>query len=340
MQKTFCGENILKSIIVLLSLLSFSSEVGAASQTLQKVQDIPLPGRATRFDYQSFDSETGRLYFAHMGDGELVVFDSNKRETISQIANFPSITGVLVIPELNCVYASVPGSHEVIAIDSKTLKIVAKIPAGKFPDGLAYVPEVHKLFVSDESGKKELVIDTETNKLIKTIEMEGEVGNTQYDSGSHFILANVQTKNELVEIDPKTEQVVGRHKLDGADGPHGLLINAPKRLGFVACEGNSKLLVIDLETFRVIQSFSTGDGPDVLAFDPELNRLYVATESDVVSIFQLKEKTLEKLEDLRVGPNAHTVSVNPKNHELYFPLKNVDGHPVLRVMKAYSDSLN
>jgi hypothetical protein len=33
-----------------------------------------------------------------------------------------------------------------------------------------------------------------------------------------------------------------------------------------------------------------------------------------------------------VGPNAHTVAVDPVSHRVYFPLANVGGHPVLRVM--------
>ena len=101
-------------------------------------------------------------------------------------------------------------------------------------------------YVSDESGGKETIIDAQTNRRIATIDMGGEVGNTKYDSGSHLIFANLQTKNELVAIDPKKDQIVGRHVLKGGSGPHGLLIDASKRLAFAACEGDSKLLVIDL----------------------------------------------------------------------------------------------
>ena len=33
---------------------------------LRKVADIPLPGKAVRFDYPSLDASHGRLYIAHM----------------------------------------------------------------------------------------------------------------------------------------------------------------------------------------------------------------------------------------------------------------------------------
>jgi len=35
-------------------------------------------------------------------------------------------------------------------------------------------------------------------------------------------------------------------------------------------------------------------------------------------------------------PHAHTVFVDPETHLVYFPLENVNGHPVLRIMEVAS----
>ncbi|HKS91091.1 MAG TPA: hypothetical protein VJQ83_04110, partial [Tepidiformaceae bacterium] len=148
------------------------------------------------------------------------------------------------------------------------------------------------------------------------------------------IFVNVQTLNQLVEIDPTTDTIVGRHSLPGADGNHGLLIEPAQRLAIIACEGNNKLLIVDMESMRVIGSDSLGDGPDVLAFDEALHRLYVASESGVVSVFREDGKKLTKVGEGLLERNAHTVAVNPQTHEVYFPLANVDRRPVMRVMEA------
>jgi len=126
---------------------------------------------------------------------------------------------------------------------------------------------------------------------------------------------------------------VARHALAGGKSPHGLHIVAPARLAFAACEGDAKLLVIDMETWKMTQVLDTGGEPDVLAFDDALGVLYVATESEIVSVFHLEGKSLEKRGDARVGRDAHSVAVDPATHEVYFPLKNVDGRPLLRIMK-------
>ena len=129
-----------------------------ASTLMKTVADVPLPGGTSRFDYQSFDPRTGRLYLSHMGDGHLVVFDTKTSRVVGDLPGFATVTGVRFVPESKRVYASAAGSHEVVALDTNTLKIIARIPGGQFPDGLAYAPDEQKLFVSDEAGGAETVI--------------------------------------------------------------------------------------------------------------------------------------------------------------------------------------
>ena len=177
------------------------------------------------------------------------------------------------------------------------------------------------------------MIDVTANKPVSTISLGGEVGNTQYDPVSKHIFVNVQTAKELIEIDPRTNTIVARHALPGADHNHGLLIEPKERLAIIACEGNNKLLVVDMESMRVIASDSLGESPDVLAFDDVLRRLYVASESGVISVFEEQGKKLTKLGEGLVARNAHSVAVDAETHRAYFPLQNVNGHPVLRVME-------
>jgi DNA-binding beta-propeller fold protein YncE len=311
-----------------------ADELSSGGLPLRHVADVVLPGRPTRFDYESYDPTRQLLFIAHLGDGELIVFDTASSRVAGRIPGVSSVHGVLVIPELHRVYASATGTNEIVAIDETTLKIVARTPGGHYPDGMAYAPESHKLYVSDETGETETVIDVQRNQRVATIALGGEVGNTQYDSLSHHIFVNVQTRSELVEIDPAVDRIVGRFPLAGARGNHGLLIDPPDRLAFIACEGNDKLLVFDMGSKRVMQSFRVGGDPDVLAFDTVSRTLYVAGEAGIVSMFAVNRASIQKIGEGRLGPNAHVVAVDPATHRAYFPLKNLGGQPVLRVMEA------
>lgn len=309
-----------------------AAESGLTHLPLQRVADVPLPGRPSRFDYETGDPERHLLFIAHLGDGEIVVFDTRDTSVIATIPGVAAVHGVLVVPELSRLFASATGTNEIVALDEKTLKIVARMPGGVYPDGMAYAPDAHKLYISDEAGKTETVIDVSTNRRVKTITLGGEAGNTQYDPVSRHIFVNVQTRRQLIEIDPSTDTIVARIDLPNADGNHGLLIVPLSRLAFIACEGNSRLLVLDMHTRRVSQSFDVGRDPDVLAFDASANTVYVAGEAGVVSVFKIDEAHVTKVGEGPLGPNAHVVYVDAVTHRSYFPLKDVGGHPLLRVM--------
>jgi YVTN family beta-propeller protein len=299
---------------------------------LKKVADVPLPGAAIRFDYQSLDTRQGRLYIAHMNANQLVVFDTKKREVVANLDGFPSVHGVWAIPELGRVYASATGEHRVAVVDMATLKTIARVGPINYPDGIAYAPDAERVFVSDEHGDTEAVIDTKTNTLVTSIPLGGGAGNTVYDSGSGHILVAVHEKNEIVSIDPKTATIIGRYAVTGIESPHGIALDVAERLAFVAGEENQKLAVIDLTTMKVLATHSVGKDPDVLAFDPGLKRLYVSAESGNVTVFREQGKTLVS-EGGFFMPHAHTVCVDPNTHLVYFPLQDVDGHPVLRIME-------
>lgn len=316
-----------------LALAAFLTALqGLSAELLKKVADIPLPGGATRFDYASIDAAAGRLYFSHMGDGKLMVFDIRAEKLVTNLPGFPTMTGVLVVPSLKRVYSSVTKNHEVAVVDTETLAIVKRIPDGKFPDGLAFSPETKKLYVSDESGGVDTVIDTTTNEKLRSIPLGGEAGNTQYDPTSHLIYVAVQTRNQLVAIDPQTDKITARYDLKKGNHPHGFFIDAPRNRAYISCQGDNKLIVFDLDSRQEEDVFPVEPDPDVLAFDTELHLLYVACESGGVSIFKADGGKLTKLGDADVGPNSHTVAVDSKSHKAYFPIKNLNGTPVLRIM--------
>src|SRR5437867_8853489 len=203
-----------------------------ADPPLRVVADVPLPGSATRFDYQSLESASGRLFISHMGAGQLVVFDVRAGRVISNLDGFPTVTGVLAVPAEHRAYASATGDHAVVVVNDSTLQIVARVAGPRFPDGIAYAPDARRVFVSDESGRQDFVIDATSNSVVARIELDGEAGNTQYDPGSRCVIVAVQTANQPAVIDPATATIVRRITFDNAVRyPHGFYIDAPHQIG-------------------------------------------------------------------------------------------------------------
>jgi DNA-binding beta-propeller fold protein YncE len=287
-----------------------------------------------------------------MGAGQLLVFDLAQNKLIAQLDGFPKVTGVLVVPELHKVYASVPGAgmmsslfvglgmaglssgRGAIAVrDTQGLRELARLPAGVFPDGIAYDPKERRIFVSDELGAGVTVIDADTNKPVTRIATGGEAGNVRYDPASARVYVPDQSHNTLVTIDPKEGAVVAKPALAGCDHPHGLAIAPEGKFGYVACDGNDRLLTVDLASGHVLSDLAVAHDPDVLAVDGSINRLYVASESGNLSTFDLAAPEAPvSLGDVFVADGAHSLAVDPGSHRLYFGLADFGGRATLHVL--------
>ena len=316
-----------------------------------KVADIPIGAKTSRFDYESLDSTTGRLFIAKMGSARLLVFDTKTLKKVTELNDFPKVTGVLAVPALHKVYASVPGagigaslsvalgmaglskgSGALAVLDSDTLKEIARLPAGVFPDGIAYDPADGLIFVSDELGGAVTMVGADNNKPLARIDAGGEVGNVQYDPVTGKIFAPIQSHNQLAEFDPKTRKRIAHYALAGCRHPHGLRIAHGAAIGYVACDENDRLLVVNLMTHTVIGNFPLGHDPDVLA-DDGASRLYVASESGTLSAFDTTDPAKPRnLGDVFVGNNAHSVAVDPADGRLFLPLRNLNGKAIMRVL--------
>src|SRR5439155_1184851 len=191
-------------LTVLLSGLLFPAICLAVSAPFTKLFSLAgeysLGASVNRTDYESIDADARRVYIAKMGGGQLLVFDLERNRLVAQLDGFPKITGVLAVPEIHRIYASIPGAGVVSSLfvglgmaglsegrgtiavlDSQTLKEIARLPGGVFPDGIAYDPKDHRVFVSDELGSALVVIDAVTNAPQGRIAANGEVGNVRYD---------------------------------------------------------------------------------------------------------------------------------------------------------------
>lgn len=329
----------MKQLLLTMTILCFCSPRIVGAQTgraavpcLRTVADIRLPGNPTRFDYQSIDPARSLLFIAHLGDNAVTVFDLKSHRVLKNITGIPSPHGILAVPELGQVFVSATGVNELYAIDEKSLTIVGKVKAGYFPDGIGYAPSTERIFVSDEFGKTISVIDAGSLRPVRTIQIGGRVGNTHYDPASNLVYTANESANELIEINPSTLEITGRIMLPGCRGAHGFVIGDKPHFAYVTGEDNSSLVVVDIAQKKVIQSFSVGSGPDVLAIDAGLNLLYVASESGIISLFKIGTNGLSRLCEWKLWAHAHTVSVDQATHMVYFPLQDFNDVPTLKIM--------
>ena len=327
---------VFRALPFVLVLLVAGSPPTESPLPLDHVADVALPGRASRFDYQAVDDASRRLYIAHLGDSSLLVFDLDAQRVAAEIPGLPNVHGVVAAPERHLVFATATGEKTLAFIDDTTWSVRSRVHAGEYPNGLAYDPGSDRVFVSNNRGIGVGIVDVKTARALPGIDVGGGAGNTQYDAGSGHVLATVHGHPYLAEIHPAASRVVSRIVLRDVSSCHGLFVASELRLAFAACRGDTPLLIaVDLRDRRQLVTLPLPAEIDVLAFDPGLRRLYAASETGTVVVFAVAaDQTVTQVGRGFVGPNAHSVAVDPSTHRVYFPIANLGGRPVLRIMEA------
>jgi DNA-binding beta-propeller fold protein YncE len=302
-----------------------SASSAAGSPGLRIVARILLPGGNSRLDYASLDSRRGLLFVAHLGASEVVEINIRTGRVVRTIGGLSQVHGVLVVPALHHVYATATGANMVVRIDEDTGRVIGRTATGAYPDGLAYDPANGTIWTTNESGGSETIIDAATGAARGMVHLGGEAGNVAYAPASGYMLVDVQSRNQLAVIDPATRSVIRRVPLPGCEDDHGLALDSPARLAFIACDINSALLTVDMTSWRVTGTTVVGVEPDVLAFDGHAGRLYVAAESGWITVLQRHGDRLRAIYSNYLANDAHAVAVDPATGRSYFPVLGASG---------------
>jgi len=314
---------------------------GVAGAPLRKIAEFELPGPpGKRFDYLAIDEDDNYLLSAHLGAGLLHVIDLRTNAVVKTVRDVPGVEGVAYIAEGRKVYTANWGENKIGVIDVAHMTVVKRLPTEAKPDGIAYAAPFHKAYVSNERAKAESIIDVRTDTIVKVLRFDSETGVPQYDRVARKVYVNLQDQNIFAVIDPATDTVVGRYPVQGCRGNHGMAIDPEHHRAFLACEGNDTLTVFDLDTHRAIAHFPMAKGADVVMFDRDLGRVYVACSRGAISVFQMDDPThFRKLQDFTVEPKVHSLAVDPQTHRVYAPAEQEKGRPVAKmfVFEAVTD---
>ena len=319
---------------------------GALGQTLKEVAKFDLPGPGgKRFDYLTIDEDDHYLISAHLAADQTYVIDLATSKVVATVTDTPGAEGVEYVPELKKFYTSNAHDNTIGVVDMKQMKVINKLKTESKPDGSTYAAPFHKLYVSDERGKAEAIVDVNKDEIVKTLHFDSETGMPQYDPVTRKVYVNLQDQNIFAVIDPATDEVVGRYSVGKCKGNHGMALDAEHHRAFLSCEGNELMTVFDLDKSAPIAFLPLARGPDVIKFDPGLQRIYVACYSGAISVLHQDDAVrrcaneerspfehYRKLEDFRVQHAVHTVAVDLKTHRLYTPEQEELGKPVARMV--------
>jgi YVTN family beta-propeller protein len=230
----------------------------------------------------------------------------------------PAAHGVVIDPVSGMAFVTRSEANTVDIFDPSAMRLITRIPVADDPDGIFYISANRTIYVASGDGKTATLIDPATQKVSATIPLDGKPEFGVFDSQTNLFYQNLEDTSSLAAVDLSKRAVTTRWPLQDCVHPTGMALDEQSRQLFIGCSGNSRLAVFDLQQHRVVTSIPIGGGPDSVAYDAQLHRIYVTGRSGVLCVVDRDSNgafaTLDKI-SLHYG--AHTLAVDPTSHRLY-----------------------
>jgi DNA-binding beta-propeller fold protein YncE len=216
--------------------------------------------------------------------------------------------------------------------DPKSLRLLGSIPVADDADAILYVPSAKLVYVANGETKLATLIDPVKRTIVGAIQLPGKPEFPALDPQTGLLYQNLEDINSIAAIDLGKRSVVGQWSLAPCKGPSGMAIDFAQRRLFTVCSGNAELVVFDLETHRVITSLKIGGGPDSVAFDPMLHRIYSAGKAGRLTVIrQDGPDAYRVLDEIHTHYGAHTLALDPISHKVFVGYASLLVHPRIAV---------
>lgn len=141
------------------------------------------------------------------------------------------------------------------------------IPVGAGPEGLALTPDGRELWTAHSGDGGVSIIDVAARKVTRTFDLRTRRSNRlTFTRDGKFALISDLDGGELVVVDARTRAVARRVQLGAM--PAGILVPPDGERAYVALTGANRAVALDVRTLNVVQTISTGRGPDGMAWAP------------------------------------------------------------------------
>jgi DNA-binding beta-propeller fold protein YncE len=205
----------------------------------------------------------------------------------------------------------------VTVFDTKTLKTLGKVKANGRPDIIYFEPVSRRVFTFNHGTNDTTAIDPDEMKVVGTLAMGGVPELAVSDANGH-VFVNLEDKSEIVEFDARSLKVLNRFPLAPGEEPTGLAFDREHRRLFSTC-ANRKLVVMDADSGKVVQTLEIGPGPDGCIFDAERGLIICPGGGNgTLTIIRARSQgEYEVAGTIKTQVSAKTIAMDPKTHRLY-----------------------
>jgi DNA-binding beta-propeller fold protein YncE len=310
--------------VVLTLVAIFVSKIGAQQKSvdyvnrqapmvhmsglLRLVETIPLPTQGY-MDHLTYDLKNQHLFLSAENNNKIVVIDMKAGKVIQETKVSGNPRKPFFDPASNELWVDL-GDNTVVALDGTTFEVVKTIELtggrnapSRDPDngafdaarGLYYVA-VRTRTEGSKEGSIE-IIDTKAAKLIGSIKMNGqEPAGIVLDPVANRLYAGmgdiVNGESVVKVVDTEKRTIIAEWSTAGGPQPHVAGLDAAhhrlfmgSRLGGGHNVEPGKLVIINTDTGKVIETLDAVGGGDEIFYDAPTKRLYFSGSTGTLAVF-------------------------------------------------------
>jgi serine/threonine protein kinase, bacterial len=286
--------------------------------TLTRIGTIAIPPGAKRgFDHADVHAAARRMYVAHTGADRVEVLDCDRQRFLRSIPDLPGVAGVLVDEDHDLLFTSDRAAARVSIFRCSDEQLLGRVTVGAHPNGLAYDRRRRRLHVFNlgeplGSDCTASVVDLASLTVVAELPLPGRPRWAVYDAARDLVYANISDPPQVLLIDAQAIAVADAFEVP-CPGPHGLALDSDQL--FCAADGRA-LVVFDRITGEVVAQLRLPGAPDVLMYDRDLERLYVAV-AEPGSISSFDTGRLRHVETVTTERGAKTTGWDPRARRLF-----------------------
>jgi YVTN family beta-propeller protein len=288
-------------------------------------------GGTGSYDYVRLDPEVRRLFVSHQTRVEIIDADTGRAE--GSITGLRGVHGIALAKDLKRGFISNGLDGTVTVFDLATLKVLDTIhTTGSKPDAIEYDPATQLVFVSNGHSNNATIIDPRTDAIVRMIALAGNPESIAFDGRGH-VLVNLESHNSIAQVDLTTGSVLADWPFSPGEGPTGLAIDRQSRRLFASCGGNQRLVVLDVDTGKVVAVLPIGDDSDGTAFAPATRRIFSSNRDGTLTVIQEDDADhFRILANVPTQFGAKTLAVDDDKDRIYLPVAKFspgadDDHP-------------
>ncbi|HDQ99582.1 MAG TPA: hypothetical protein ENN51_04775 [candidate division WOR-3 bacterium] len=233
--------------------------------------------------YMAYSRTSDKVYIGHshtfQSKSKVTVIDGSTDEVLGVISlPHASFGPLLWYPDSNWVFRG--GSREIEVIDCATDAVIASIPGVVWPARLLYNSINNTIYCTDAGSNELVLIDPAARQVRKRLAVDAEPERMAWDSVGNRILVGSTWGGAVDVIDCDRDSVIATIETPGSGWVHSLVWNYLNSKLYVTELIHYMIHIVDGVSLEVKYSIPmpAGQMPSNMAWDPVMNRTYVASE--------------------------------------------------------------